>query len=97
MSDGYINSARALLAVAFPPQAGLPGATVRLVHLAVWQPRLMSKREAARLIFERNMECYAPGKGHRALRRLINSGMSINDAVAVIAQAQRSKFKSFHP
>lgn len=68
----YLNSPRALLAVAFPPQRGLGGACTRLADLsrfAYRTPRLMTLREAARLICRRNLEDVRMGHGNRAARR----------------------------
>ena len=63
---------RPRLAIAFPPQHGLAGACTTLVDLcraAYLNPHFFSRREVAQLIFARNLEVFAPGKGNRAARR----------------------------
>ncbi len=69
----YIDSPRALLAVAFPPQRGLLGACATLADLSraeYRKPQLMTRRDAVRLIFARNLESCERGKGYRAIRRM---------------------------
>ncbi len=72
MSD-YMTSARAALAVAFPPQDGLRGACTTLADLcraAYRRPRYTSLAGAARDCIRRNYEnAEAYGSGNRASRR----------------------------
>ncbi len=73
MTTPYFNSPGAILAVAFPPQAGLQGACTTLADLCradYARPRFLSGRlEAARLIIARNLAAFIPGHGNGAARR----------------------------
>jgi hypothetical protein len=72
LMNGYFNSHRALLAVAFPPQDGLNGATTTVADLAssdYRRPHLMSRTEAFHHVIGRNLEPVITGSGNKAARR----------------------------
>jgi len=73
MTSDYQTSARAALAVAYPPEQGLKGAATTLRDLcqsAYRNPRFASLGFAGRLCVDRNFEVAIPyGNGNAAARR----------------------------
>ncbi len=93
MSQAYLNSARALLAVAFPLQNLKAGACTSLWQMAndpyYRHPHFMTRMEAAKLILRRNAEPTHPeGKGRRAIRRMFREHQARLWAIA----SQRGRY-----
>ena len=84
---GYINSARAQLAIAFPPQHGLRGAMTTLADLCrpeYQRPHFFTRLECARLVLARNSEVFEPGQGRRAWRRVLNRLDELGDSIKAL-------------